>query len=294
MPRKILSVILIVLLVIVSSSVAMAGDRELNLRESNELVEAIASGSDEVAGGGVAFEYDPGEGADGDITVKWADGGINHTHQYILSQALMILRNDKGDKVANLLTKYASTLLPGADWPDANENDFSLYLGHFYDPYTGKTILGISSPTALTRFLEHADNAKKYYAKNRTASMRELGRAIHYLSDANVPHHAALLTALDSNHSAFEAYADAARANYSVSTTAFYSGITAADAKTQYAAYCREIVNISARHALGYVAPATSGDAADWSIAAEASMEYSQQITAAFLYNFLRSVNAVK
>jgi phospholipase C len=129
---------------------------------------------------------------------------------------LTILKKDKGDKTANLLIKYSSILLSNSDWPDRYENDFRLYLGHFYDPNTGKTLYGFPRPTAMSRFLDHTQKAKKYYAKNKNASMQELGRALHYLADINMPHHAALLTALYSNHINFEKFADLTRVDYSV------------------------------------------------------------------------------
>lgn len=289
--KKTLCWLMMLALLLTPAAPVFADPADGTVRQMQALVESIAAGEDVLAGGGVPFEFDTEAG---EVSPLWESGGVNHTHQYILAQALIILRNDKGDKAANLLTKYASTLLQNSDWPDTSENDFGLYIGHFYDPYTGKTLLGMTSPTALTRFVTHAENAKKYYAKNKPAAMQELGRAVHYLSDINVPHHAALLTALDSNHTEFEAWADATRTAYGVGQTTLYSGLTVADPKRNYAGYCREIIQISARHGLEYVDEATSAYLSDWQIAAEASMEFSQEITAAFLYNFLRSVNAVK
>jgi phospholipase C len=207
---------------------------------------------------------------------------------------LTILTNDKGDKTANLLIKYSSIILSNSDWPDSYENDSGLYIGHFYNPNTGKTIFGLSSPTALSRFLDHTQKAKKYYAKNKDLSMQELGRALHYLADINTPHHAALLTVLNSNHTAFEKFADTTRVNYFVDTTNKYSGLTSKDAKKDLNGYSKEIFNLSARHALEYKDQATSTSVDDMQIAAKATMEYSQEIMAAYLYNFLRSVKAVK
>jgi len=43
-----------------------------------------------------------------------------------LAQALTILRNDKGEKAANLLTEYAFTLLQNSDLPDAYEDEETL------------------------------------------------------------------------------------------------------------------------------------------------------------------------
>lgn len=298
--KKGISFFMAVLFFLATTTITLAAtnnDAEKKQKKNAGIVNLIASGDDYLVGEGVPFEYgsnDQDSTGTGDINVEWASGGVNHTHQYLTSRALTILRNDKGDKTANLLSRYATTLLANSDWPDTNENDWGFYLGHFYDPVSGKTILGFNSPTAMSRFLVHAQNAKKYYAKNKTASMQELGRALHYLSDINVPHHAALLTALNSNHTTFENWVDANRANYVVNNTNFYSGLTSADAKTNFTGYCKEIINLSAYHALDHVSEATSDSLDNKEIAAKATMDYSQEIMAAFLYNFLRSVGSVK
>ncbi len=293
--KKLLSLFMVFMLLMTISAAALAGttDNNLNgLKKNAEIVERIATGDDYLVGGGVPF--DGAKESQGDFSVQWESGGVNHTHQYLTSRALTILKNDKGDKTANLLIKYSGILLSNADWPDSYENEFSLYLGHFYDPNTGKTLFGFSSPTAMSRFLDHTQKAKKYYAKNKNASMQELGRALHYLADINTPHHAGLLTALNSNHTKFEKFADSTRVNYFVDTTNKYSGLTTADASSDLNRYCQEIINLSARHALEYKNQATSASVDDMQIAAEATIEYSQEIMAAYLFNFLRAVRAVR
>lgn len=47
-------------------------------------------------------------------------------------------------------------------------------------------------------------------------AMSYLGRGIHYISDLNQPHHAANLTAVNSNHSDFEKYIDKNRKLYKI------------------------------------------------------------------------------
>jgi hypothetical protein len=296
--KKLICLTMIFVFTLAGTGAALAGTEGYSgksLEKNIAIIELIASGDGYLVDGGVPFEFEtsPENDGSGEINPEWASGGANHTHQYLTATALQILRNDKGDKTADLLAKYATTILSNSDWPDTNENDFSLYLGHFYDPRTGKTILGFSSPTALSRFVTHAANAKKYYAKNKTAAMQELGRALHYLADINVPHHAALLTALNSNHTSYENFADTYRLDYKADSSTLYS-VTTIDAKKNLAGYCKEIIDLSAYHALGYVGPATSGDYIVMGTAAKATMEYSQEIMAAFLYNFLRSVGAVR
>lgn len=293
--KKLLSLVTVFMLVFMTSAVALAGGNDSNLKglkKNAEIVKAIAAGEDYLVGGGVPFDGDTE--SQGDVSIQWASKGVNHTHQYLTSRALTILKNDKGDKTANLLIKYSSILLSNSDWPDSYENDFSLYLGHFYDPNTGKTLFNLSKPTAMSRFLDHAQKAAKYYAKNKNASMQELGRALHYLADINTPHHAALLTTLNSNHAAFERFVDSTRLDYCVDTTDKYSGLATADSSRDLKGYSQEIFNLSAWHALEYKNQATSTSVGDMQIAATATMEYSQEIMAAYLFNFLRAVKAVK
>ena len=151
----------------------------------------------------------------GGVSAEWASGGIESTHQFLTNRLLAILANDKPNAAA-ILSPYSGILLAYSDWPDTFENDGGLYTSHFYNPYTGKTFLG--STTALNRFTTHANNAKKYYAKNRTLAMQELGKALHFLSDINEPHHAALLIAGLTNHSTYEAWVDANLSSFAVGT----------------------------------------------------------------------------
>ncbi len=292
--RKLVAGLIVFMLLLMTPTAALAGADDSHLKgmkKNAAIVKQIATGADYLVGGGVPF--DGSTESQGDISVQWASGGVNHTHQYLTSRALTILQNDKGDKTADLLIKYASVLLYNSDWPDSYENDFGLYLGHFYNPNTGRTILGLSRPTAMSRFIDHTQKAAKYYAKNKTTSMQELGRALHYLADINTPHHAALLTALNSNHTAFEEFVDSTRLDYCVDTTDKYC-VTNADAARDLKGYSQEIFILSARHALNYKSQATSASQADMQMAAEATIEHSQEIMAAFLFNFLRAVGAVK
>ncbi len=292
--KKLLSLATVFMLVFLTSASALAGTNDHNsksLKKNAAIVEQIAAGDDYLVGGGVPF--DGSTESQGDFSIQWASGGVDHTHQYLTSRALTILKIDKGDTTANLLIKYAGILLANSDWPDSYENDLGLYLGHFYNPDTGRTLFRVSKPTAMTRFLEHTQKAAAYYAKNKNASMQELGRALHYLADINTPHHAALLTALNSNHATFEKFVDSTRLDYSVYTTDKYS-VASTDATRDLKGYSREIFNLSARHALEYKTQATSTSVESMQIAAKNTMEYSQEIMAAFLFNFLRAVKAVR
>ena len=118
--------------------------------------------------------------------------------------------------------------MEATDWPDkvGNETDFGTFAGHFYDPDTGKNWMGQTSPTARTRAETYYENAViMYQAGDINRAMDYLGKGTHYVSDLNEPHHASNLTAVNSNHSAFEKYVDKNRTSYTISGNSFSSQI---------------------------------------------------------------------
>lgn len=172
----------------------------------------IANGSDDIYGEGVPIEH----GANPDL--RFTSGGIDHTHQYIVASSLVILFNDQGSSILNE-SDNADTLMISTDWPDklGNETDYGTFSGHFYDPDTGKNWLGETSPTARTRAISYFDKAVEAYNQGMIESaMVYLGRGSHYVSDLNEPHHASNLTAINSNHTAFETYVDKHRNEYKI------------------------------------------------------------------------------
>lgn len=139
-------------------------------------------------------------------------GVLTKTHTYILKQALAILENDKGP---SCLTeeKYATILLVYTDWPDriGRETDCVSWAGHFYNPETNTNYKGNMTPTALSRAVEHFNNAiKKYQAGEYIKAVEALGKGTHYVGDLNEPHHASNITAVKVGHRHinFEKYAD--------------------------------------------------------------------------------------
>ena len=190
--------------VLAISTPVMAADNEFEVPEK---VQSIANGSDDIYGEGVPLEH----GANPDT--RFSSGGYDHTHQYIVANALVILDNDQGASSFNEETN-ASILLEATDWPDklGNETDFGTFAGHFYDPDSGKNWLGQSSPTARTRAESYFEAAVEAYEAGKIeVAMSNLGKGTHYVSDLNEPHHASNLTAINSNHSAFESYVVSAK-----------------------------------------------------------------------------------
>ena len=184
-------------------------EKILNDPEIDDNVKKVLRGEDFVFGEGVPLNLN--EGGTPPLQPQWVSGGTNHTHQYITSVALSILKNDQGSNIMS--STYASTIMQGADLPDKDEIGF-LFAGHFFDPYTQENFLGSKTDTAFTNFMEHYDEAVSLYSTDRTSAFTELGRALHYLQDVSEPHHASNLDATISNHSEFEKYADEHRASY--------------------------------------------------------------------------------
>lgn len=139
---------------------------------------------------------------------NWSSG-YPSTHQFITENAIKLVRNVVSSYP---LTSYTSTLKTQSDWPDSSvesqsmgENDNLLFFGHFYDPDTGTTYDGSSSPTAKTRLVNHYQKAvSRYKAGNKSSAMTSLAFALHYAADLSTPHHAANKTIANSNHFHYE------------------------------------------------------------------------------------------
>ena len=205
---------------------ALLGTMPVMAAEQPELptkVQDIANGSDELYGEGVPIEHgtNPDE--------RFSSGGVDHTHQYIVANALKILSNDKGNSAFNGELN-SSILMEATDWPDklGNETDAGTFAGHFYDP----------------------DNA--YRAGDVQLAMSNLGKGTHYVSDLNEPHHASNLTAVNSNHSAFEKYVDKNRKSYTIAGNSFGSSVYTTALNTSTG----DLMYSAAKHAKGLAADA--------------------------------------
>lgn len=218
MKGKRIGTFLIMILVVVSTLSAITVSATENMELPQQVID-ISNGSDEIYGSGVPIEHI--ENPDG----RFSSGGVDHTHQYIVSNALKILNNDKGESILN--TK-AALICEYTDWPDilGNETDYGTFSGHFYDPDTGKNWLGQKNPTARTRAEVYFQSAVAAYRDGYIdKAMEYLGKGTHYVSDLNEPHHASNLTAVNSNHSDFEKYVDQHRTEYSVPMNSFSSDV---------------------------------------------------------------------
>lgn len=123
-----------------------------------------------------------------------------------------------------------------------------------------------------------------YVAGAKSSAMEKLGRALHYLQDVNVPHHAMNKTAVFSNHSQFEAYVENNVSSFeltglvaSIYTDADYSLGTIID---DYAEIARDWYDDA------------SSDRT-WNTAARSCVRNAQRATATVLYKFMYDVGFI-
>lgn len=117
------------------------------------------------------------------------------THQFITTNAITIVKNAYP---SSPLGNYITTLKSYSDYPDtpaSGQNDNGTFIGHFYNPDTGRTWTGVTNPTAKTRLIWWYNNAvSEYKAGKATSAMESLGCALHYAADLSTPHHACSAT----------------------------------------------------------------------------------------------------
>lgn len=173
----------------------------------------ISNGNNDIYGNGVPLDH-----TENTTNTRFISGGINHTHQYIVANAIIILQNDKGNSIFSDEVKVEN-LLYFTDWPDeyGNETDAGTFVGHFYNPTTGKNWMGQKSPTAKGRAIDYFNEAVAAYEKGKIdLAIKYIGIGSHYVSDLSEPHHTSDLTALNSNHTAFEKYVDSNRSAFKI------------------------------------------------------------------------------
>lgn len=223
------------------------------------------------------------------VEPKFSSDGPNDSHQLFAKQALNIIRNDKGSDVLKPIENNISVMLEHCDKPDKDEAD-NFFAYHFYNPYTKKnylpSFLNASNITGLDKFKEHMKKAVNYYKKDKNKSMEELGRAIHFLEDINVPHHAANLIAGLSTHSEYEKYISKNNSKFFVQTSSLYDEYKDKNFETYYAS----IFNDCAKNAYSYKDKANSKNKEDWNKAAVPTIKMGQETIASLIYRFLIEV----
>ena len=149
------------------------------------------------------------------ISPRWTSGGEDDdaTHTGITAQACLVLSNDKGFFTNGIADTVTAIMLISlcSNLPDDDETDNGTFVGHFYDPSTEENYLGNTANTAKTNAVAHYQNAYEAAGAGDIMKMyEELGRALHYVQDANVPYHASNVISLGptTDHYKFEKFAE--------------------------------------------------------------------------------------
>lgn len=223
------------------------------------------------------------------VNPQFSSDGPNDSHEKFANQGLKILANDKGNEAIEIFNKHKNVLLEYCDKPDSDEKQY-LFAYHFYDPYTGKNFLpgflNASHITGLTKFQEHMTNAVSSFNNNEDYSIKELGRAIHFLEDINVPHHSANLIAVFSTHSMYEKHISENNEKFFISKGTMYEYCSQLD----FNSFCTEIFNYCAKNSYSYKDIANTLDSKNWDIAAYGTVPKAQEAIAALLYRFAQEV----
>lgn len=229
-------------------------------------------------------------GYDSQISPQWSSGDKDvanpGTHGYITQVAYDLLRNEKS-AAYTFYSGQRTNLIRGSILPDVDETSGILFTWHFYGP-NGKSWNG-SDITAYTKCIEHYNDAVDLYCTGATVSaMEELGRALHYLQDVNVPHHAMNVTAVhpNNNHTAFEDEVEDSKEYYEV--TGLTSSIFA-DAQDSLGT----IIDHYAEIARDWYDDAASSSKTERDRAAGACVRNSQRATVKVLYKFMCDVGYI-
>ncbi len=151
------------------------------------------------------------------INPRWSSGDISNNewvevgcHESITMVACSVLLNDKGffsdnssSAIGIMLSISLASLLP-----DEDEVGILPYAGHFYNPLTNLNYALQSDNTAKTNAASHYEEAVEAANNgNMNLAYEHLGRCLHYVQDANEPHHAQNITGVNPSHGEFEDFA---------------------------------------------------------------------------------------
>jgi len=138
------------------------------------------------------------------------------THQFINSQALMILSADGRVNEARWLHQFLSEFNSGCDWADSGW----MNIGHMYDPRTQAGFNGWPNAVELAQtYWNRASDL--YLQRNFPQAFFYLGAAAHLVQDLCVPHHAA--ARVFAGHKQFEQMARRHRHEHAVNHSGLYN-----------------------------------------------------------------------
>lgn len=115
-------------------------------------------------------------------------------------------------------------------------------------------------------------------------AMSNLGKGTHYVSDLNEPHHASNLTAVNSNHSAFEKYVDKNRKSYTIAGNSFSESVYTTAVNTSTG----DLMYSAAKHAKSLVGSAQNEST--YESAARQSVQHAIQTVTQYMYKFGKEV----
>ena len=224
-----------------------------------------------------------------EIEANWASGDQGDTnfgtHGYIASRGAHIVKNVNGTMTSYLTASRISSIVKGSVLPDKDETT-DAFAGHFYGE-NGKNYLG-GDMTAYWNFNRHYKQAVSLFKSGSTsASLVELGRALHYINDIAMPHHSMNKIAGVSRHTQFEKYVEGKFSSYalgSVSTTTLNS-YTSKSTKS--------IADSTATLARNNYTNANSTDTAKMNTAASNTMKRAQTDAAGVIYKFFEGVGKI-
>lgn len=219
---------------------------------------------------------------------RWTSGDSENnygSHGLIATMGITIAGGKKSAINEYFNLTRTQWLIEYSVMPDIDEKS-NLYECHFY----GENELNYNdgTDTAYTRFLSHYNAAvSQYNSGNYLGSTQELGRAIHFISDINNPHHASNAVAVLSYHTQFEDYVEDARENNLVSP----STVTLSYLNSFCNKSLKTIADESATFARGYfsLANATYPLGVDYSkmvLAINPTYCNAQKVAAGVIYKF--------
>lgn len=140
---------------------------------------------------------------------------VNYCHQFLISQAVKILRNDGYGNYANILDYYIEDLNRGVNWADLGWKNIT----HYFDPEKGKGMLKFAN--AVDETVKYFNLAVRYWKRrNMKNAMFYLGAAAHIVQDMCVPHHAT--NTMSPGHRRYEQWVKKRYTDYGVSSGAKY------------------------------------------------------------------------
>lgn len=213
---------------------------------------------------------------------EWTESG---SHEYITAAACSILSTDKGFYSNGAAAVTISLLISVASLrPDKDEIGVMIFAGHFYDPATQKNYANQTNNTAKTNAVKHYNSAvSAANSGNMELAYEYLGRCLHYVQDANVPHHAANVTAVNSSHGNFESFAF----NNIESILGSYTSISSGNYTTAINSSVSSITHNAAVNAKMYINRVNdSSNTSQWYSTANTCLKNAAKDSAMIMYKF--------